>query len=184
MTVSPANEQVSAGSQRAGRPRVRYVRPRPARGIEQCDGDNGGHDRSNDRVPDIFGCVILHIAPSQIMAAALWAERLQAEPSSHRSQRHSFVGWVAPLARDPPASSARLSSRTFTPGSPSRRRLRGSVCSRSMAIAFDGKIARPRHAGGLEFGVRDADVRIEAAAGARHGVGRHGCIAAKPFFSR
>ena len=49
---------------------------------------------------------------------------------------------------------------------------------------FDRQAAGLGHAGRLEFGVVQADVRVEAAAGGGDGVGGHGALVARPFCVR
>ena len=76
-----------------------------------------------------------------------------------------------------PASraSARLSSSTFTRGSPRKPRIRPWVCVVDQLL--DVGDAHPpglRDAGDLEVGVRRADVGVEPGAAGGHGVRRHG----------
>ena len=66
------------------------------------------------------------------------------------------------------ASRARLSSRTFTPSSPRNPSDRPAVCSSTSAsTVVDGQAALLGDPGGLEAGVGDGDVRVDAGARGR-----------------
>ena len=67
-------------------------------------------------------------------------------------------------------SSARLSSSTFTPGSPKRPSQRPSVLSSINCCTLRHGAALLRDARGLQLRVRRGDVRVDARGGRRDGV--------------
>ena len=84
-----------------------------------------------------------------------------------RARRCCRSGVVMPVS----SSSARLSSSTFTPGSPKMPSERPSVASSISSLdALLGEAALLGDARGLELGVGRRDVRVDARAGRRDGV--------------
>ncbi len=74
------------------------------------------------------------------------------------------------------SSSARLSSRTFTRGSPRNPANRSPHAERDQTLQLLGRhLTRSRDARKLVLNGRDADFRIEPAAGGRHEIHGYGC---------
>ena len=115
-------------------------------------------------------------AKSKLLSAAGWQLALPNPRGSERRRKRLF-SFLRPLAIQCSPSRARFSVSTFTPGSPRTPRSRPSVfCSINSRTLPSLRAARFCHARGLELGVAQTDVRIEAAAGCGDRVGRNGFV--------